>query len=112
MTTNQPTPCAECGKPQRGTPSLLCGTCCRNETIRRKHRVFISADFTEIRHLDHTERMLLFMYAIGVDITPYLPNRHRHEDIVGTQPDMDDLLAYTDRYEWDSSNEAMWSHKV
>ncbi|MGA0848625.1 MAG: hypothetical protein ACO3RX_01620 [Chthoniobacterales bacterium] len=35
----------------------------------------ISADFHLLSHCSYEERMLLFLYACGQDIRPYLPER-------------------------------------
>ncbi len=87
LVKTKPVHCAECGRKNRAG-DFLCDKCVRSETVRRKYKVYLSSDFNGLKYLDDFERQLLFLWACGVDIRPYLGN----ENPVRRDFDNDDLL--------------------
>ena len=81
--------CPECGKSVRQSAGLLCDKCVRNETLRKQYGILTAADFS-LQGLDVGERMLLFLYAAGQDISGYYRDsdstpRFPHPDISDLQ---------------------------
>lgn len=86
--TKQKHTCPECAKPMRQSAGLLCGKCVRDENTRKRYDVLTAADFS-LQGLDVRERMLLFLYACGQDISGY----YRDSDSTPSfpHPDISDL---------------------
>lgn len=80
--------CPECGKRMRQSAGLLCDKCVRDESTRKRYGVLTAADFS-LHMLDVRERMLLFLYAAGQDISGYL--REPDHTPRGDHPDLDAL---------------------
>ena len=84
----QPVVCPECGKAMRQTAGLLCTVCVRNEDVRKRYGILTAADFS-LQGLELRERMLLFLYAAGQDISAHL--RGPDHTPRGDHPDLDAL---------------------
>jgi len=80
--------CPACDKQHPVSDGVLCFTCVRSESVRKQHGVLTAADFS-LSGLNRRERMLLFLYACGQDISGY----YRDSDSTPSfpHPDISDL---------------------
>ena len=69
--------CPECGKGVRKNHAgLVCQVCVRNEEVRKKYDIRTAADFSLINDLSPEERQILFLWAIGQDVSDYFKQRN------------------------------------
>jgi hypothetical protein len=101
--------CPACDKQHPVSDGVLCSICVRSESVRKQHGILTSADFSLI-NLNRRERMLLFLWAIGQDISDLLPSPPT--TITTAHPTIDDLpegYPMTVYKEW---NTPAWSGRI
>jgi hypothetical protein len=84
-------------------PAVLCGRCAASQEIREEFNVLTPADIN-LNGLNHTERMLAFIYCVTGDISGYFEDFSLKNDEI----EEEDLLNVPIRYFDDRINFAKY----